>query len=46
MNGTTSYVRQTGAALLYSLSLIIISIKGWGANECAIEFKAGGQTMT
>lgn len=44
MIGTIWNIRLTGALMLLSLSFA--PLQGWAANECAIEFRSGSQTMT
>ncbi len=38
--------RWIKVAVLSSFSLLYAPFMSWAANECAVEFKAGGQTLT
>lgn len=46
MSTITTVVRRTGAAFLFSTSFMFIPHPGIAANECAVEFKVGSQTVT
>jgi hypothetical protein len=46
MNRSVRPIRIFGAALLAIISFLSFPFTGWSANECAVEFRTGSQTMT
>lgn len=46
MNCRRYPLRWIKVAVLFSFSLLYAPFMSWAANECAVEFKAGNQTVT
>ncbi|MDO9119858.1 MAG: hypothetical protein Q7U39_18020 [Nitrospira sp.] len=46
MNCRQYPLRWIKVAVLFSFSLLYAPFMSWAANECAVEFKAGNQTVT
>lgn len=46
MSTITTSIRSGRTAFLFSIGLVLIPLPILAANECAVEFKAGSQTVT